>query len=1324
MRKFFVIVFLFLFLHVYGQKDYKILSSSNSTLIVEYTPKYLDKSEKLINSSTYLNIDLFNGEIENNVVGAPSIPVRVLNIGVPSEYGNTVSVISSKFDVVKGKLKPMPNVKKIDKLPSFQYIENQNYSNFKNPELVSFGKSGQVRDLLIQQVKFHPVQFDPLNQQIKIFSKIIIQINFRQSNSLSQIKKSDLTKNLVINSEVVNNWGSESKLTKKTSVTGSFLASGDWYQFEAPDEGIYRINSEFLSNMGINADNVDPRTIKIYNNGGYILPWSQSGERPIDLVENAIFIQGEDDGSFDSGDFIIFYGRGVDFWEYSETSKNILRNKHFYSKQNYYWLTFGGEQGKRIETQQNITGSPDYIQSTTRAFKFQDNDNQNLIGSGLLYVEDDYSSTSNSKTYVHTLDGLVNGTEINYKFQFVNGSTRSNLLTIDENGSRIFSRSISGASSVWQDYRYGALFTGSADFNGNLPDSRSVLKFTFNPSSISDKGHLDFIEVEYTQNLQSQISSMPVIFFADTTNAIIQYSASPFNNSNFKVYNITDYANLKIVDVDYNGGGFNFLSSENGSVYSKYIAIYDDEIQVPQNSLKIENSDLRGFQPGAQYIIISHREFTEQAERLYNYRVNSANIKTTGKVAYIDQIYNEFSGGLLDPTAIRDFIKYAYENWQIQPEYVLLFGDGDYDYFDLADKGLNFISTFQSTESLYEINSYPYDDYYSRIAGNDQFADVGIGRLSITSTDEAEIVVDKIITYETELNKGLWRNKITLLADDGLAGFSNGSVTDDGKTHTQQSETLSIHNIPNSFDRNKIYLSNYQTNNTGLGRRKPDCNAAILEAINNGTLIFNYVGHGNPDVWAHENVFDRKTSIPELRNKEYFFLTAATCDFGKYDDPNLQSATEEMILMENAGMIGGLSAVRPVFSGQNAALNQTFYGYMLGEVDSNGFPIPIGKAYHRLKQTRNSDNDEKFHLFADPLLRLNIPKLPVQITSVNDQNLSEPAQVKALSEVTIKGTVLDTKGNNSQFDGEGIITVYDSDRIIRLEDINYDMTNQGGVLFRGRVSVDNGDFATSFTMPKDISYENKNGKIITYFFNDDIDGVGYTDNIIVGGTDSSNTNDGKGPDIEILYDDETESSYLVSPNFKLRVKLFDETGLNTSGTGIGHKLEAIINDDEQNSIDLTNFFIGDLNSGGKSGEVNYNFSSLESGEYKIKINAWDVYNNFSSQVDYFTVVDDNDLVVREVYNYPNPFNNNTYFTFQHNLNDAINVKIKVYTIAGRVVKELESFNIEDKFVKIEWNGRDDDNDKLGNGTYLYKLIVETVKGQYKENILGKMAVIR
>jgi Peptidase family C25/Propeptide_C25/FlgD Ig-like domain len=1323
--RFFIIVSLFLYSHNFAQKDYNILSSSNNSLIIEYKPVYLKKSEVSIQNNNYINIDLLNGSNGiNNGIGSPIIPIRVLSVGVPSELGNSIRIISSDYKTIKGKIKPQPNIRKINNFPSYQYIENEKYVEYENPELVSFGEFGLVRDLNIQSINISPVQFESITQEIKLYSRIVFQINFSKANNLQKLSKSELTKNLVINWKIASNWGSEAKLSKKSAVKNSVLANGDWHRFEAPEEGIYKIDRTFLTGLGIDIDDVDPRTIKIYNNGGYVLSWTPSATRPNDLIENTIIVEGEDDGSFDSNDLILFYGRGVDFWEYNSISDKITRNKHSYSKKNYYWLTYGGSNGKRMEIQSSVDGTPDLVQSTTQAYRFQDNDNQNLIGSGLLHVDDDFSSSSQSKTYAHMLDGLVAGSTINYTFQFVNGSTHSNTLKIDENGTEIFSRSISGSSSSYQEYRYGALTRNLANYSNTLPDKRSVLKFTYNPTSISDKGHLDFLEIEYKQDLKTQSTNLPIVFFSEEVDGLVKFEGSPFSNSSFKVYNISDFANPKIINLVPNGGGFSFSSSESSDFSSKYLAIHDDDVKVPQSDEKIVNSDIHGFISGAQYIIISPREFEEQAVRLMNYRENEAQFKTTGFIAYIDEIYNEFSGGSLDPTAIRDFLKYAFDNWDVQPEYVLLFGDGDYDYFNILGKNVNYIPTFQTTESLYEINSYPFDDYYSRISGNDNLVDIGIGRLCITSIEEAEIVVDKVINYETKLNKGLWRNKITLLADDGLAGFENGSVKNDGTLHTNQSENLSSNHIPKKFDQNKIYLSNFQTNNTGLGRRKPDCNTAVIDAINNGTLIFNYVGHGNPDVWAHEIVFDRSISIPQLRNKELFFLTAATCDFGKYDDPNLQSATEEMILMENAGMIGGLSAVRPVFSGQNDALNRAFYNYMLGEEDSLGIPIPIGKAYHKLKQQRSSDNDEKFHLFADPLLRLNIPKLPVEITSINDAGLMDTVNVKALSEITIKGKVLNSNRSDSQFDGEGIITVFDSERKIHLDDINYDMTDQGGVIFRGRVSFENGNFATSFTVPKDISYENKNGKIIAYFFNDEIDGVGFTNNIIVGGTDSTRTNDGSGPEIEILYDDESESSYLVSPNFRLRVKLNDGTGLNTTGTGIGHKLEAILNEDEQNSIDLTNYFVGDLNSGGKSGEVNYNFSSMEPGEYKIEVNAWDVYNNFSSQEDYFTVVDDNDLVIREVYNYPNPFSSNTYFTFQHNFNEALNVKVKVYTIAGRVIKEIESINIEDKFVKIEWDGKDDDNNKIGNGTYLYKLIVETVDGVYKENILGKMAVIR
>ena len=335
-------------------------------------------------------------------------------------------------------------------------------------------------------------------------------------------------------------------------------------------------------------------------------------------------------------------------------------------------------------------------------------------------------------------------------------------------------------------------------------------------------------------------------------------------------------------------------------------------------------------------------------------------------------------------------------------------------------------------------------------------------------------------------------------------------------------------------------------------------------------------------------------------------------------------------------------------------------------------------------------------------------------------------QLKALGKTAVSGIVTGANGNvNSGVNGRAIISVYDSKRMVHLSDINYDVEVQGGLLFRGQVTVENGRFATGFVMPKDISYENKNGKIVSYFFNDETDGIGYNTNIVVGGTDSTFSNDGKGPDIEIYFDNlNNENSYLVNPDFRLLVKLSDNTGLNTTGTGVGHKLEAILNDEEADAIDLTKYFIGDLNAGGKSGLVDYRFSGLKPGQYKLKIKAWDVFNNLSTAQTYFQVVQASSLVIRDVLNYPNPFRNGTTFTFQHNLTEPVNVKIKIYTIAGRLIKKIESYDVLDKFVKIYWDGRDEDGNSLSNGTYLYKLTVESVKGNFKQNFLGKLAIIR
>jgi hypothetical protein len=430
--------------------------------------------------------------------------------------------------------------------------------------------------------------------------------------------------------------------------------------------------------------------------------------------------------------------------------------------------------------------------------------------------------------------------------------------------------------------------------------------------------------------------------------------------------------------------------------------------------------------------------------------------------------------------------------------------------------------------------------------------------------------------------------------------------------------------------------------------------------------------------------------------------------------------------MKDAGAIAAFSAARVVFSDQNAAINDSLYSNLFNNRDANNLPIRLGLAYLIAKQHRTNENDEKFHFFGDPAVRLAEPLMIAKIDSVNGKPLQSPIQVNALASVKIKGSVRIPNNSIAQFNGNAVISFYDSERTQFFKEMDYTITLQGGLIYRGLVTVTNGLFQTEFVVPKDISYENKNGKIVSYISNNTTDGVGYTTNVIVGGTNPNAVNDGKGPAISIYFDNlSSESSYLVNPEFTLLAKLYDATGLNTTGTGIGHKLEGILNNNDTNPIDFTNSFIGDLNSGGKSGLIKYKFTEMAPGDYKIKVKAWDVFNNFSSQEASFSVVSsDKGIVIRDVYNYPNPFSASTTFTFMHNITSAINIKIKIYTIAGRLVKQIEQTNILDKFVRVDWDGRDEDQNQIANGTYLYKLIVESVDGVYKDNILGKLAVIR
>ncbi len=1306
-----------------AQEDIKVLSSSFNSVTIEYSPIYVDTSIVKTDNGDFRKVEILDGAIDNSKNwGLPAIPKRKISVGVPTEFGNIIEVLSSAYKEFSGQVIPIPYLQPDSQFFSYIYKKNSNYSSFNsNADLISFGEFGLLRDVNTQIVEVSPVKFDASLNKIKLYTKIVFRINFGNTATISGQPADDLINGVLVNYNVAKYWNKNNTNLKKAAITNSVLSAGKWVRFEAPEEGMYKISRTALSTFGIDPNTVDPRTIKIYNNGGKTLPENINSSRPIDLVENAIQVVGEEDGKFDDNDYIIFYGRGSSFWDYDTDGTTITRFFHPYSKVNYYWITSGGVNGKRIVDKPGLNTTPSNTQTTTKAFAFWEEDKINLGKSGRQFLGDDFSQSVNARTYMNKLDGRVATFPISYNLYFVIGSSSGMTLTVSENGNQIFSQNLNGYGTA--PYTAGYSYSRSFNFNGDLPDNRSVLSLKVSPSSNSAIGYLGYFTIQYEKELKAFGDNL--LFFSNPMSGIIEYDLNGFSSSDIKVYDITNYSDVKLV-TSYSvlsGGDCRFQFDEISNQRSKYYAVGSGAFKTPINPVEVQNSNLRGEPTGAKFLIITNKNFNDAANSLKTYKENQAPVTISTYVADVDQIFNEFSSGIMDPTAVRDYIKYAFDNWQIKPQFVLLFGKGTYDYKDVEGYGDNFVPTWQSIESLALIDSYTTDDFFVRVSGTDPLVDLSLGRITCRSAEEANAIVNKIKDYELNQQKGNWRNLITLIADDGYT-----STTYEGAEHTAPSEDLARTYFPKSFDINKIYSAAYPDVLTGQGRRKPTVNQAIINAMNDGTLFVNYIGHGSPELWAHEVVFEKSVSIPQLKNDKYFFLCAATCDFGYFDIPNFQSAAEAMMFLPNSGAIASFTAARLVYSGYNHLLNNILVQALFNSGrDTLNLGIPIGKASFMAKQVRYDVNDQKYNIFGDPTLRLLVPQYSANIDSVNGQALSANIQIKALSKSKIEGRILRPDNTTwDDFNGEGLLTFFDSERTVLLEQIgNYPVTVQGGVIFNGRVSINNGKFSTEFVVPKDISYENKNGKIIFYFLNSSVDGLGFTDKVLVGGTDSSVVNDGKGPSIEIFFDNVAYSNaYLVNSDPNLIVKLSDETGLNTTGTGVGHKLEGILNQQSTDPIDFTNYFKGDLDADGKAGKINYKFNNLGSGEYQLLVKAWDVFNNFSEENTFFSVVEDNDLTIRDIYNYPNPFREKTQFTFQHNLSKPIDVKIKVYTIAGRLIKEIEKVNLNEKFVVVDWDGRDTDGDQLANGTYLYKIIVKSSDGEFQKSVLGKLAVIR
>ncbi|OLD58216.1 MAG: hypothetical protein AUI33_17855 [Ignavibacteria bacterium 13_1_40CM_2_61_4] len=1309
--------------------DVKILQSDRNGITIQYTPQHRTPSRVTSGGEQFVRYDFgASRQSGRQRPGFPELPDRAIPLRLNARSGNTIDILTAEYEDIRDiTLAPVPDVRRdnMDGVRNYR-LDREAYAtaDFVPAAIASIMNAGETRGVVLGELSINPLRYNAASRTLRRYSRIVVRVNFAPSTAKAAPGDA-LTKGAAVNDAAFAR--GLSSAAKKATLFNSVLSSGIWFRFPIAADGIYKITGQVLLSAGIPAG-VDPHMIRIFGNGGYELPVDPAAPSADDLLESAVVVNDAGTtGTLDPNDYIVFYAKGTRGWKYNPANRTFGHYLNHFAETDYYWLTFGNGPSRPMALVPSLNRQPVPAPSTVLGNAFREDDRVNLLSSGLEWLGPPLTN-GDQITEVLSIPGADTSQPVNYRFHLGAQSNSFSTFTISEHGLQLGASVGINGTDVGSDFARQLV---DAFVNRSLrpfySDERSQLRFAYSTASSGGTGYVDWYEVFYQRRLKAVNDLFN--FHAQDTSAVVEYDVTGLSGGPVSVFDATRFDSAVVISnprISADTCSFQIQLAA-GSARELYV-VGQNGFMTPGPLTRVPNQNLHGDPAEADEVIITHSDFAPAAQRLKAFRDQQPGRPIRTIVADVDMIYNEFGGGLPSPSAIRNYLRYVYNNWSKPPLYALLLGDGDFDYRRLIATGPNWIPAWETAESYDPLYSYASDDDFG-ILGNSTRVDLGAGRLTARSPAEANVMVDKIIEYETAPVEDPWKIRVTFVADDALAGSTSiGTIENDGTIHVDHAEQVAL-NVPALFDIKKIYEFEFPTLFTPEGRRKPAVNAAIENQVNQGTLILNFSGHGNPHLWTHEHVLVKETDFSQFHNRgKYFFLVAATCNFSAFDQLNEQSGGEVLQAMPGAGAIATFSATRPVYASENRALNLLFFQNLF-QLDSTGRVLPqrLGDVVYRTKQVRASDNDRKYFLIGDPALNIGFPRLFASVDSINHQPLTLPAQLQALGRASVSASVRDTGSSGIlSVSGEAQVVVNDAIRTVSLNDPDAGLVawrTEGSVLFRGDQSVNNGSISSSFVVPKDISYRNDFGRITIYFWNSATDGAGYTTNFRVGGSDSTAVTDSAGPIMTLYLDSRGfRPGDVVSASPTLIADLSDASGINTSGAGVGHRLEAWL-DDQAQSIDLSDYYRSKPNTY-QEGSVDYQFGTLAPGSHKLRMRAWDTYNNSSAKETVFDVLTGAGLNVSSVYNFPNPFAASTLFTFQQSQVAAIDAEIKIYTVAGRLVQSLKKENIIDHFVQIPWDGRDREGDALANGVYLYKLIARTQDGRFSSEVLGKLSIIR
>jgi hypothetical protein len=1171
-----------------------------------------------------------------------------------------------------------------------------------------------------------------IKQEIEVLSELVyerkvpyIRVSFnpvRRNNATGNYEKLTSAKLVVLSKTAPRNASAA-----RTYATSSVLAAGDWFKLAVISDGIYKVSYSQLANMGVDMNGVTLQNIRLHGNGGGMLPQLNSEPRLDDLQENAIEVTDANaNGIFDQGDYFLFYGQSPDRWTYSTVDSRYHHQRSIYSDSTYYFITFsGGGTAKRITSTASLPASPtDRNITSFTDYAFHEKDDKNFLKSGREWYGETFD-VNTDQHFLFSFPGLIPG-------QAYIKSSEIGRTTVDAEVNSYFKVYANGALVFTHDFlsvgtshlaNHAAAKTEAGTFTASGSDID--IQYQFIPYNSTSIGWLNYIELNVQRTL---VLSGAELYFRDYTTGITNGSYTlAGSGSGLNIWNISNPITVTKQLYNAGGGSVNFIAAPGTNGKSEFVAFTPLAFKTPFVMGRIPNQNLHAL-GRADYLIVSPPQFLDEAERLAEFHRTQSNF--TVHVVSIGDIYNEFSSGAKDASAIRDFAKMFYDRFPAPgdlPRYLLLFGDASYDYKNRLQGNTDYIPTYQSIATLEYLSTYATDDFFGYLDDNEGatnlngIIDLGVGRLPVKNTTEARAMVDKVITYSTpgtissssyntasnSSRLGDWRNVMCFIADD-----------QDHDLHIKQSERIInlLKSAHPEYNYDKINFDAYQQVSTPGGKRYPEVSELITRRVEKGALLVNYTGHGGEVGWAHEQVL----TIPMINswkniNNMPAFVTA-TCEFTRYDDPSRTSAGELLMLNPDGGAACLFTTCRVAFASTNETLNTHFVNNIFTLV--NGELPRVGDIERKVKSLISHPN---FVLIGDPALRLAYPDFKVATTAILQTASQVPEDtIQALSHITVKGMVTDNNGNKlNSFNGVVYPTIYDKEVVIQTLSNDVDsepmpFNLRKNIIYRGKASVVNGDFSCSFIVPRDIAYQYGKGRLSYYAHNGTEDAIGFDENFFIGGLNPAGLNDPDGPQIKLyMNSDDFVFGGMTDDKPNIYAVLSDSSGINTVGNGIGHDLSAVLDGNQDQLYILNDYYESDLDNF-RQGRLVYPLEGLPAGRHSLELKAWDINNNSSKAATEFVVAESAELALAHVLNYPNPFTTHTTFMFEHNKPlISMWVQVQVFTVAGKLIKTLDDYVINNGFrnATIEWDGRDDFGDRIGKGVYVYRVKVRTADGE-------------